>query len=82
LNNAVVTIIIVIIIAVCIGILANSNYEEVTTIRDQRNLQLSLQDCKRLFDVGEERTECFEKSFDVFGTEQQKQQWYSGYFNP
>jgi hypothetical protein len=52
LNNAVVTIIIVIIIAVCIGILANSNYEEVTTIRDQRNLQLSLQDCKRLFDVG------------------------------
>ena len=62
--------------------LANSNYDEVTSIRDQRNLQLSLQDCKRLFVVGEERIECFEKSFNAFGTEQQKQQGYSDYFNP
>ena len=74
--------VVVIIIAVIIGILANSNYDEVTSIRDQRNLQLSLEDCKRLFVVGEERTDCFEKSFNAFGTEQQKQRWYSGHFTP
>ena len=81
MNNAIV-IIVVIIIAVGIWMLANSNYDKVASIRDQRNLQLSLQDCKRLFVVGEERIECFEKSFNAFGTEQQKQQWHSDYFNP
>ena len=72
----------VIIIGVIIGIMANSNYQEVATIRDQRNLQLSLNDCKRLFDTGIERSDCFDKSIKVFGTEQQKQQWKVGYFNP
>ena len=80
MNNAII-IVIVAIVAVCIWVLANSNYDEVTSIRDQKNLQFSLQDCKRLF-VGGERTECFEKSFNSFGTEQQKQQWDSGYYTP
>lgn len=81
MNNAII-IIVVIIIGIGIWFLANSNYDEVTSIRDQRNLQLSLEDCKRLFEVGHERTECFEKSFDAFGDKQQKQQWHSGYFSP
>lgn len=80
MNNAII-IVIVAIVAACIWVLANSNYDEVTSIRDQRNLQLSLQDCKRLFEGGE-RTECFEKSFNAFGNKEQKQQWGSGYFNP
>ena len=81
MNNAII-VIVIIIIAVGIGILANSNYDEIKSIRDQRNLQLSLEDCKRLFDVGDKRIECFEKSFDVFGNAQQKQQWHSDYFKP
>ena len=81
MNNGII-IIVIIIVGVGIWFLANSNYDEVTAVRDQRNLQLTLEDCKRLFDVGDERTECFEKSFNAFGTEQQKQQWHSGYYAP
>ena len=72
----------VIIVAIIIGILGNSNYQEVTKIRDQRNLQLTLDDCKRLFDEGFNRVDCFDKSINAFGTEEQKLQWKSGYFNP
>ena len=81
MNNAFI-IIFVIVIGVGIWALANSNYGEVTSIRDQRNLQFSLEDCKRLFVVGEKRDECFEKSFNAFGNEEQKRQWSSGYFSP
>lgn len=81
LNNLII-IIIVIIIAIIIGVIGQSNYQEVTSIRDQRNLELSLNDCKRLYDPGLELGECYEKSINVFGTEQQKQQWQSGYFSP
>ena len=72
----------VIIIGVAIGVIANSNYQEITTMRDQRNLQLSLNDCKRLFVTGSDRADCFDKSINVFGTEQEKQQWKAGYFDP
>ena len=62
--------------------MANSNYQEIAAMRDQRNLQLSLNDCERLFDTGLDRVDCIDKSINVFGTEQQKQQWRAGYFNP
>ncbi|KAF6247454.1 hypothetical protein C6990_03060 [Nitrosopumilus sp. b3] len=71
-----------IIIAIIIGIMGNSNYQDVTSIRDQNHLQLSINDCKRLFDAGLDRIECFEKSINAFGTDEQKQQWRLGYFNP
>lgn len=71
-----------IIIAIIVAVIGNSDYHEITQARDQRNLQLSLDDCKRLFDKELERVDCFDKSIHVFGTEQQKQQWKSGYLNP
>ena len=64
------------------AIMGNSNYQEVTKVRDQRNLQLTLDDCKRLFDEGFERNNCFEKSINAFGTDEQKQQWKLEYYNP
>ncbi len=81
MNNLAI-IIVVIIIAIIVGAIGNSNYQEITQARDQRNLQLSLDDCKRLFDKGLERVHCFDKSIHVFGTELQKQQWTSGYLTP
>ncbi len=81
MNNLII-ISVVIIVAIIIGILGNSNYHEVAKIRDQRNLQLTIDDCKRLFDEGLNRVECFDKSINAFGTEEQKLQWKSGYFNP
>jgi len=72
----------VIIIAIIIGIIGNSNYQEIASIRDQKNLQLTLNDCKRLFDAGIERIDCFNKSINAFGTNEQKQQWRLGYYNP
>jgi hypothetical protein len=81
LNNLII-ISAVIIVAIFIGILGNSNYQEVAKVRDQRNLQLTLDDCKRLFDEGLNRVECFDKSINAFGTDEQKLQWESGYFDP
>ena len=62
--------------------MGNSNYQEVASARDQRNLQLTLDDCKRLFDEGLDRIDCIDKSINAFGTEEQKLQWEAGYFNP
>jgi len=81
LNNLII-ITVVIVIGIIIGIMGNSNYQEVASIRDQRNLQLALDDCKRLFDKGLDRVDCFDKSINAFGTEEQKLQWQAGYFNP
>lgn len=72
----------VIIIAIIVGVIGNADYQEITQARDQMNLRLTLDDCKRLFDKGIDRVDCFDKSIHVFGTEQQKQQWESGYLNP
>ena len=58
------------------------NYQEVASIRDQQNLRLTLDDCKRLFDDGKELDMCFEKSFDAFGTDEQKLQWEQDYYDP
>ena len=60
----------------------NSNYQEVAQVRDQRNLQLTLDDCKRLFDEGLERDNCIGKSINTFGTEEQKKQWELSSYNP
>jgi hypothetical protein len=81
LNNLII-IVVVIIVAIIVGIMGNSNYQEVASARDQRNLQLTLDDCKRLFDEGFDRVDCFDKSINAFGTEEQKLQWQAGYFNP
>jgi len=81
LNNLII-ITVVIVVAIIIGIMGNSNYQEVASIRDQRNLQLTLDDCKRLFGIGLDRVDCFDKSINAFGTEEQKLQWQAGYFNP
>ncbi len=69
-------------VAIIVGIVGNSNYQEVASIRDQRSLQLTLEDCKRLFDEGLDRIDCFDKSINAFGTEEQKLQWQTGYFDP
>ena len=69
-------------VGIILAIMGNSNYQEVVNVRDQRNLQLTLDDCKKLFDEGNERDSCFEKSFDAFGTDEQKLQWELGYSNP
>ena len=81
LNNLII-VSVVIIIGIIIGIMGSFNYQEIAKVRDHRNLQLTLDDCKRLFDEGLERDNCFEKSINAFGTDEQKQQWELGYFNP
>ena len=81
MNNLII-IVVVIIVAIIVGIMGNSNYQEVASARDQRNLQLTLDDCKRLFDEGLDRIDCFDKSINAFGTEEQKLQWEARYFNP
>jgi hypothetical protein len=64
LNNLII-IPVVIIVAIFIGILGNSNYQEVAKVRDQRNLQLTLDDCKRLFDEGLNRVERYNGNQDI-----------------
>ena len=81
MNNLII-VSVVIVVAIIVGIMGNSNYQEVTKARDQRNLQLTIDDCKRLFDEGFDRVDCFDKSINAFGTEEQKLQWQAGYFNP
>ena len=81
MNNLII-ISVVIAVGIILGIMGNSNYQEVVKVRDQRNLQLTLDDCKKLFDDGLERDNCFEKSINAFGTDEQKQQWELGYSNP
>ena len=67
---------------IVIVIIANSTFDDYVSERDQRNLQYSLNDCKVLFTDGYERDDCFEKSINAFGTDKQKQQWQSGFYNP
>ena len=67
---------------IVIFIVANSTFDDYVSERDQRNLQYSLNDCKVLFVDGYEQDDCFEKSINAFGTDKQKQQWRSGFYNP
>ena len=67
---------------IVIIIIANSTFDGYVSERDQRNLQYSLNDCKALFVDGYERDDCFEKSINALGTDKQKQQWKSGFYNP
>ena len=67
---------------IIIGVIGNLNYQEVSTARDQRNLKLSLDDCKRLFDEGDEKDNCFEKSINAFGSDEQLKQWELRYVRP
>ena len=73
---------IVMIIAVIIGIMWNSNYQEIATIRDQNNLQLTVNDCRTLFDEGEDLDACLDKSIRAFGTPEQIVQWEQRNMNP
>ncbi|WP_428324741.1 hypothetical protein [Nitrosopumilus sp.] len=66
---------IVSIIAIIVGIMGISNYDVYVAERDQRNLQLAVDDCKKLFPLGTDQEDCITKSLDVFGTEYQKEQW-------
>ena len=66
---------IVVVVAVIIGIMGSSNYDLYVAERDQRNLQLAVDDCKKLYPQGTEQEECITKSLDVFGTDYQKEQW-------
>ena len=52
------------------------------SIHYQKDLKLISDDCKRLFDVGIEHIDCFDKPVNVFGIDEQKQQWQPGYCNP
>lgn len=81
MNNLII-ISIVITIAIVVGVMGNSNYQDVTLARDQRHLQLTIDDCKKLFEEGTERNACIEKSIHAFGTDEQKQQWALGYYTP
>ena len=73
---------IVMIIAVIIGIMWNSNYQEIATIRDQNNLQITVNDCRTLFDEGEDLDACLDKSIRAFGTPEQIAQWEQRNMNP
>ena len=73
---------IVMIIAVIIGIMWNSNYQEIATIRDQNNLQITVNDCRALFDEGEDLNACLDKSIRAFGTPEQIDQWEQRNMNP
>ncbi|NNL59220.1 MAG: hypothetical protein HKP31_07165 [Nitrosopumilus sp.] len=81
MNNFII-ISVVIAVAIIVGILGSSNYDEVSKARDHRNLQLTIDDCKRLFAEGQQRDECIGKSINAFGTDEQKRQWELGYSNP
>ena len=67
---------------IVIVVVTNSTFDGYVSERDQRNLQYSLNDCKALFVDGYERDDCFEKSINALGTDKQKQQWQSGFYNP
>ena len=67
---------------IVIIIVANSTFDDYVSERDQLNLQYSLNDCKALFADGYARDDCFEKSIGALGTDKQKQQWKSGFYNP
>ncbi|QMU55344.1 MAG: hypothetical protein GKS07_10870 [Nitrosopumilus sp.] len=67
---------------IAIVIVANSTFDDYVSERDQRNLQYSLNHCKVLFVEGYDRDDCFEKSINALGTDKQKYQWRSGFYNP
>ena len=81
MNNLII-VSVVITVAIIVGILGSSNYDEVSKARDHRNLQLTIEDCKRLFSEGGDREDCIGKSINAFGTDDQKMQWEMGYTNP
>ena len=81
MNNLII-ISVVFVVVIIIGIIGNSNYLEVAKVRDHKNLQLTLDDCKRLFDEGFDRVDCFDKSINAFGNEEQKIKWQKGYLTP
>ena len=66
---------IVVVVAIIVGIMGISNYDVYVAERDQRNLQLAVDDCKKLFLQGTDQEDCITKSLDVFGTEYQQEQW-------
>ena len=73
---------IVVVVAIIIAIMWNSNYQEIATIRDQNNLQLTINDCRVLFSEGEELDACLDKSIRAFGTPEQISQWEQRNANP
>ena len=81
MNNLVI-VAVVMVIAMIIGVMWNSNYQEIATIRDQNNLQLTINDCKKLFDEGDKLDACLDKSIRAFGTDEQIAQWEQRYESP
>lgn len=66
---------IVFVVAIIVGIMGMSNYDTYIAERNQRNLQIAVEDCKNLFPQGTDQEDCITKSLDVFGTDYQKVQW-------
>ncbi|MCV0393075.1 MAG: hypothetical protein K5790_07275 [Nitrosopumilus sp.] len=81
MNNLII-VSVVIVVAIVVGIMGSSNYDEIYKARDHRNLQITIDDCKRLFSEGSERDECIGKSINTFGTDEQKRQWEMRYSHP
>ena len=67
---------------IAVIVIGNSTFEDYVTERDQRNLQIALEDCKSLFNQGLEQDNCIKKSIKTFGTDEQKKQEISIYYNP
>ncbi|WP_428326420.1 hypothetical protein [Nitrosopumilus sp.] len=71
----IIPLLIVVVVAIIVGIMGISNYDVYVAERDQRNLQLAVDDCKKLFSQGTDQEDCIAKSLDVFETEYQQEQW-------
>lgn len=71
----IVPLVVVFVVAIIVGVMGASNYDAYVAERDQRNLQVAVEDCKSLFAQGAEQENCITKSLDVFGTDYQKAQW-------
>lgn len=66
---------IVFVVAIVVGMMGISNYDAYVAERDQRNLQIAVDDCKNLFAQGIDQEDCISKSLDAFGTDYQRAQW-------
>lgn len=66
---------IVFVVAIVVGMMGISNYDAYVAERDQRNLQIAVDDCKNLFAQGIGQEDCISKSLDAFGTDYQRAQW-------
>lgn len=71
----IVPLVIVFVVAIIVGMMGTSNYDAYVAERDQRNLQIAVEDCKNLFAQGTAQEDCISKSLDVFGTDYQRTQW-------